>query len=103
MVLEVIRYRMAATVLALFETVELDLCLMKDNRGVLSNLEYVAHLLNHSEKAEGVTGKIERIEVGLILYLASEVLVATPQDSRKYLAQAGGVASILGHHLACPQ
>ena len=90
---------MYATVSALSETVELELWLAGGNRGILGASESIDLLLDHVDQAEGVAGRIEGIEVSLVLYLASEVLVTATHDGGEHLAQAGGVSSLLGHHL----
>ena len=66
--------------------VELDLRLMIGNRGVLGALYFVALLINSIEQSKGDARRLEGIEVGPVLYLASEVLVAAPQDGGEHLA-----------------
>ena len=46
MVLEVVRDSMLLIVLSLSDMVELDLCLVVGNRGVLGATDYVAFLIN---------------------------------------------------------
>ena len=82
---QVIRYGVYATILALAETVELDLRLMVGVRGVLSAPDYVPLLLDYIEQADDVAEILEGIEVGLVLDLVSEVLVTAPQDSGEYI------------------
>ena len=71
---------MAASVLALAETVELDLRLMVGNKGILDAPYPVPLLIDSVEQVEGVAGRIKLIKVILVSDLASEVLVSTPQD-----------------------
>ena len=71
---------MAATVLALAKTAELDLSLIKGNRGVLVDMYSVPLLLDGVDQDEGVARRLEVIEVGPVSDLASEVLIAAPQD-----------------------
>ena len=71
--------------MTLDEMIELDLSLMVDNRGILGDPYFVPLLLNHIEQDEGVSGRIEVIEVGPVLELASEVLIAAPQDGWEHL------------------
>ena len=97
--IEVVRHGMATTVFALAETVELDLCLMVGNRSILGASESVALLLDRVDQSEGVPGRLKEIEVGLFLYLPLEVIIIEPEDSGDHLAQDGGVASLLGHHI----
>ena len=76
---------MAAAVSALAKAVELDLYLMVRNRGVLVATYYIPLLLDRVEQAEGVDRRLEVTGVGLVSDLASEVLVASPQDGGKNL------------------
>ena len=85
MVFEVVGHGVSATISALDETVELHFRLIIGDRGILGVLYYVALLLNHVEQAEDVTGRLEEIEIGPVLDLALEVLVASPQDGGENL------------------
>ena len=99
MVLDVVRDGMAPTFLALDETVELDLCLMVGERDVLGATDSAALLLDGVEQAEGVSVRLEGIEVVPVSYLSSEVFVAAPQDGGEHFTEACGVTSLFGHHL----
>ena len=83
--LQLVRHGVAATVLTLAETVELHLRLMIGDRGILGVSSSVSLLLNRVEQAEDVTGRLEEIEIGPVLDLALEVLVASPQDGGENL------------------
>ena len=83
--LQVVRHSVAAAVSALAKAVELDLYLMVRNRGVLVATYYIPLLLDRVEQAEGVDRRLEVTGVGLVSDLASEVLVASPQDGGKNL------------------
>ena len=79
--------------------VELDLCLMVGDRGILGALDSVALLLNCVEHAKGVAVRPEGIKVGAVFYLALEFLVTESQDSGENLVQAGVISSLFGHRL----
>ena len=85
MVLKVVGDGVSPTILTLDETLELDMCLLVEDRGVLGATDYSAFLLDRVEQAKGVSGRLERIEVGPVLYLALEVFVAAPQTSGEHL------------------
>ena len=77
---------MSLIVLALAETVKLYLCLVVGNRGILSDTDFVAFLLNPVEKAKDIAVRLEGIKFGLVSYFALDVFVAEPQDSGEHLA-----------------
>ena len=83
--LQVVIHGVAATVLDPAKLVELDLCLIVGERGILGAPYSVPLLLDCVEQAKGVSGRLELIEVGLVFYLALDVLVAAPQDGGKHL------------------
>ena len=78
--LQAVEHGVDTTVSALAKAVELDLQLMVGNRGVLSAPYYIPLLLDCVEQANGVARRLEVIEVGPVLYLASEVPVAALQE-----------------------
>ena len=80
MMLQVVGHIVVATVSALAEAVELDLRLIVGDRGVLSTPYSVPLLLDIVDQAEGVSRRLDIIEVGSVSDLSSEVLVAAPQD-----------------------
>ena len=83
--LQAVEHSVDTTVSTLAKAVELDLQLMVGDRGVLSAPYYIPLLLDCVEQAKGVSGRLELIEVGLVFYLALDVLVAAPQDGGKHL------------------
>ena len=99
MVLNMVGDDMAVAVLALVETVELDLCLMISNRGILDASDSVALLLCHVEQDKGIPGRLKGIKVRPVSYLALKVLVASPHDGGERLVQAGGAVHLLKYHL----
>ena len=90
---------MPVTISSQDETVELDLCLMVSDRGILGSSESVSLLPDRVDQAKVVAIRIEGIEVVPVSYISLEVLVAEPQYGGENLAQAGGVASIIGHNI----
>ena len=84
-ILQLVGYGVAATVLALAKALELDLRLMVGYRGVLGAPCSLTLLLDSIEKAEGVSKRLEVIKVGPFSDLALEVLVAAPRDGGEIL------------------
>ena len=83
--LQAVEHSVDTTVSALAKAVELDLQLMVGDRGVLSAPYYIPLLIDCVEQAKGVARRLEVIEVGPVLDLASEVLVTAPQDGGEHL------------------
>ena len=84
-ILQVVGHGVAETILALADIVELDLRLMIGGRVVIIGPYSIPLLLDQDDQAEGVPGRLEGIKVGPVSDLASEVLVAAPQDGGGHL------------------
>ena len=78
--LQVVGHGVAEIFSFLSKSIELDLSLIVGNRCVLGAPYSIPLLINCVEQAEGVAIRLEVIEVGPVFYLASEILVLSPQD-----------------------
>ena len=79
--LQVVGHGVATAISALDKGVKLELCLMVGDMDVIYDPYSVPLLLDCFDTVKGVTGKLEVIEVGPVLDLDLEVLVAAPHDS----------------------
>ena len=86
MVIKVVGESIATTVLTLAGTVELDMCLMVGDRGVLIAMESIAFLLNRVDQAECVASRHEGIRVSPVSHISLEVFITAPQDCGEHHA-----------------